>query len=125
LGILQKVSLKKGSDRICVWYQEQKIYCKKYSFKTVNSNELKLYKNYITEMNSYLSNNWSTLFFNSPLQYYRELLSDAKNMLKSGKDSVDIDGKSIKVYDIKTQAKLTIFSSPSELLKRKVVHWLL
>lgn len=125
LSILQKASFKKIDDKVCLFFKTEQISCKTYSFSKYDPDELKLYKAYVNILNEYLSNNWPTLFYNSPLQYYKELLSSSKSKLKAGETIVHIYWKTIPIYDLEAQAKELIFATPTEILQRKVFDQLI
>lgn len=126
LFILQKSSLKKinkaGEDKICLTYNKQTIYCKQYAFSSKDPDELKLYKNYVNVLNAYLSTNRPTLFYNSPLQYYRQLLQQDKTKIHNKQKTISRYGKEFKSYDIEAQAKEIIFATPTEILQRKIIE---
>lgn len=100
LSILNKVKLKKSWPQICATFSWQSINCKTYSFKTIDGDELKLYKNYVTALNNYLQTNRAILFYNSRVKQYTSLLQEAKSKLKDWQTNVLIDRTWLTIYEI-------------------------
>ena len=84
-------------------YKDQKLNCKKLpSTKTARKDrqELKLYKNYMSSVLSYLRNQWPTFYSNSDLKNYFIALSESKNYILNGKIAKNIDGEDVSIFEV-------------------------
>ncbi len=89
--------------QICMSYKGQKINCKKLpSTKTSwkDKQELKLYKNYMSTIQSYLRNQWPIFYSNSQLKNYFTALGESKDYISAGQISKNIDGESLSIFEV-------------------------
>ncbi|NOZ44924.1 MAG: hypothetical protein GXP45_07440 [bacterium] len=103
LSILQETQIKKEKEQICLYYQKDKIYCKHYSFSHSDPLEIKLYKNYIKQIEEYLRQGRSTIFFHSPLYFYQQIFKEDQKLLKQKKIFRNIADREVPLYDIQAQ----------------------
>ena len=84
-------------------YKDQVLNCKKLpSTKTVwkDKQELKLYKNYVSTIQSYLKNQWPTFYSNSELKDYFNALAESKDYIANGKISKNMDGEDVSIFEV-------------------------
>lgn len=100
LSILQKSQLTRFANKLCITYDDAVIKCKNAPLKVSPTNELKLYKSYVSLMHDYLMGDRNILFYNSPLVVYKTIFDTAKQDLKDFKSFVLIQGTRVPVYDV-------------------------
>lgn len=98
---------------MCLVYLDATITCRKSPTKasTKTANELRLYKNYVNMLHDHLLNQWSILYYNSPLYQYKTIFDQAKQDIAQGKISIIIGSQKISVYDIAQRLALQYDSS--------------
>lgn len=102
-SVLWWLKFSQENGQICMTYKNQKLNCKKLpSTKTARKDkqELKLYKNYISSVQSYLRNQWPTFYSNSDLKSYFTALSESKDYISNGQISKNIDGEDISIFEV-------------------------
>ena len=112
LAIVKKITLVKKWDKLCVSYNKTLFSCKNIPNSTTEKNKklLSMQNSYITEIQKYLKNNYSMLYYNSELKEYFDLYSTAKKTIKSWNYQFERNWKTIAVNDI-----VTLFSEKYEL----------
>ena len=112
LAIVKKIKLVRQWDKLCVSYNKTQFSCKKIPNSTTEKNKklLSMQNSYITQIQKYLKNNYSMLYYNSELKEYFDLYSLAKKTIKSWNYQFERNGKMIAVNDIDT-----LFSEKYEL----------
>ena len=75
----------------------------KTSTKTKKVSQEKLYKNYVTSLNTYMKQHRSILYYNTDIANYRTVLDTAKKMLQSGYTTIRIDDEIIPLENIERQ----------------------
>ena len=85
LATVKKITLVKQDDQLCISYNKVIFGCKKIPNSTTEQNTklLSLQNNYIAELQKYLKNNYSLLYYDSELPQYFSFYSDAKKEIKS------------------------------------------
>lgn len=83
LTVLKSIQFKQEWNKICIRYDSVLIACRnnKIRISKEADQELRLYKNYINTMHDYMINQRSSLFYNSSLVLYRDLLRDSEDLL--------------------------------------------
>ena len=97
-------------SQICVRYFDQMLACRqlpasKTSIKLKNEN--KLYKTYVGLLQNYLIKDRSTLYFNTPLVDYFNVLKNAKAQIKNFSSTITIGDQQFNLYDLSWQIDLT------------------
>ena len=112
LAIVKKITLVKKWDKLCVSYNKTLFSCKSIPNSTTEKNKklLSMQNSYITEIQKYLKNNYSTLYYNSELKEYFDLYTTAKKTIKSWNYQFERNWKIIPVNDI-----VTLFSDKYEM----------
>ena len=107
LAIVKKIKLVRQDDKLCVSYNKTLFSCKKIPNSTTEKDKklLSMQNSYITQIQKYLKNNYSMLYYNSELKEYFDLYSTAKKTIKSWNYQFERNGKTIAVNDI-----ITLFS---------------
>ena len=102
LAIVKKITLVKKWDKLCVSYNKTIFSCKSIPNSTTEKNKklLSMQNSYITEIQKYLKNNYSMLYYNSELKEYFDLYSTAKKAIKSGDFQFEWNWKTISANDI-------------------------
>ncbi len=102
LAIVKKITLVKKWDKLCVSYNKTQFSCKKIPNSTTEKNKklLSMQNSYITEIQKYLKNNYSMLYYNSELKEYFDLYTTAKKTIKSWNYSLSWKGKEIMINNI-------------------------
>lgn len=104
LAIVKKIKLVKQGDKLCISYNKTQFSCKKIPNSTTEKNKklLSMQNSYITQIQKYLKNNYSILYYNSELKEYFDLYSLAKKTIKSWNYQFERNGKTIAVNNIDT-----------------------
>ena len=104
LAIVKKIKLVKQWDKLCISYNKTQFSCKKIPNSTTEKNKklLSMQNSYITEIQKYLKNNYSMLYYNSELKEYFDLYTTAKKTIKSWNYQFERNWKTIAVNDIAT-----------------------
>ena len=112
LSIVKKITLVKKWDKLCVSYNKTLFSCKSIPNSTTEKNKklLSMQNSYITEIQKYLKNNYSMLYYNSELKEYFDLYTTAKKTIKSWNYQFERNWKIIAVNDI-----ITLFSDKYEM----------
>ena len=112
LAIVKKITLVKKWDKLCVSYNKTLFSCKSIPNSTTEKNKklLSMQNSYIAEIQKYLKNNYSMLYYNSKLKEYFDLYSSAKKTIKSWNYQFERGWKIIPVNDI-----ISLFSDKYEL----------
>lgn len=86
LAIIKKITLVKKDDQLCISYNKVLFGCKKIPNSTTLTNQklLSFQNNYIAEMQKYLKNNYSLLYYDSELKEYFDLYTNGKKEIKAG-----------------------------------------
>lgn len=102
LSIVKKITLVKKWDKLCVSYNKTLFSCKSIPNSTTEKNKklLSMQNSYITEIQKYLKNNYSTLYYNSELKEYFDLYTTAKKTIKSWNYQFERNWKVIAVNNI-------------------------
>ena len=106
LDILNTLQLKRIGNKLCIWYKEQSFLCKRIPASKAEikaTQEQKLYKWFATLIKQYIINNWKTLYYETPLKTYFDLVAHNKKLIASGVFMVDIYGQRVSVTDTKKQ----------------------
>jgi len=69
-------------------------------------NENKLYKNYISLIEGYLSRDRKLLIQNTKIGEYLDIFKEAKKALKNGQQKIQIGNSRADIYDLKEQLAL-------------------
>ncbi len=109
LDILNTLSLKRITNQLCIRYMEQSFLCKripasKAELKTMQ--EQKLYKWFTSLIKQYIVNKRKSLYYDTSLKEYFDLVAQNKKLIAQWKTNVDIYGQSIPVVDLKQQIKV-------------------
>jgi hypothetical protein len=112
LAIVKKITLVRQWDKLCISYNKTKFSCKSIPNSTTEKNKklLSMQNSYIAEIQKYLKNNYSMLYYNSELKEYFDLYSTAKKTIKSWDYQFERNWKIIPVNDI-----VTLFSDKYEM----------
>jgi len=112
LAIVKKITLVKKWDKLCVSYNKTLFSCKSIPNSTTEKNKklLSMQNSYISEIQKYLKNNYSMLYYNSELKEYFDLYSMAKKTIKSWDYQFERNWKIIPVNDV-----ITLFSDKYEM----------
>jgi len=104
LSIVKKITLVKKWDKLCVSYNKTLFSCKSIPNSTTEKNKklLSMQNSYIAEIQKYLKNNYSMLYYNSELKEYFDLYTTAKKTIKSWDYQFEWGWKIIPVNDIDT-----------------------
>lgn len=109
LDILNTLSLKRINNQLCIRYKEQSFLCKripasKAELKTTQ--EQKLYKWFASLIKQYIINNRKSLYYDTSLKEYFDLVAKNKKLIAQWVSNVDIYGQSIPVTDVKKQLQI-------------------
>jgi len=112
LAIVKKITLVRQWDKLCISYNKTKFSCKSIpnSITEKNKKLLSMQNSYIAEIQKYLKNNYSMLYYNSELKEYFDLYSTAKKTIKSWDYQFERNWKIIPVNDV-----VTLFSDKYEM----------
>ena len=112
LAIVKKITLVRQWDKLCISYNKTKFSCKSIPNSTTEKNKklLSMQNSYIAEIQKYLKNNYSMLYYNSQLKEYFDLYSTAKKTIKSWDYQFERNWKIIPVNNI-----VTLFSDKYEM----------
>ena len=104
LAIVKKITLVKKWDKLCISYNKTLFSCKSIPNSTTEKNKklLSMQNSYIAEIQKYLKNNYSMLYYNSELKEYFDLYSTAKKTIKSWNYQFKRNWKTVPVNDITT-----------------------
>ena len=85
LSLLKKISLVKKGDQLCVVYNKVTFTCKKIPNSTTEQDKklLSFQNNLLSELQTYLKNDYSLLFYQSDLKDYFSLYSTVKKQIKA------------------------------------------
>ena len=102
LSIVKKITLVKKWDKLCVSYNKTLFSCKSIPNSTTEKNKklLSMQNSYISEIQKYLKNNYSMLYYNSELKEYFDLYTTAKKTIKSWDYSLSWKWKEIAINNI-------------------------
>jgi len=130
LAIVKKITLVKKWDKLCVSYNKTLFSCKNIPNSTTEKNKklLSMQNSYIAEIQKYLKNNYSMLYYNSQLKDYFDLYSDAKKAIKSWDYSINWRWKEIVINNISSlfnkkyeiDAQLYFIQKISEILPEEI-----
>ena len=130
LAIVKKITLVKKWDKLCVSYNKTLFSCKSIPNSTTEKNKklLSMQNSYIAEIQKYLKNNYSMLYYNSQLKDYFDLYSDAKKAIKSWDYSINWRWKEIVINNISSlfnkkyeiDAQLYFIQKISEILPEEI-----
>ena len=83
LTVLKSIQFKQEWNKVCIRYDNVLISCRNNRIRISKEadKEIRLYKNYINTMHDYMINQRSSLFYNSSLVLYRDLLRESENLL--------------------------------------------
>lgn len=106
LDILNGLQLKRIDNQLCIWYKEQSFLCKripasKAEIKTIQ--EQKLYKWFASLIKQYIISNWKSLYYNTPVKQYFDLVAQNKKLIGQWISQVDIYGQRVVITDMKQQ----------------------
>lgn len=109
LDILNVLQLKKIGNQLCIRYKEQSFLCKripasKAEIKTTQ--EQKLYKWFASLIKQYVINNWKSLYYETPLKEYFDLVAQDKKLIAEWVAHVNIYGQSVLITDLKEQLNI-------------------
>ena len=130
LAIVKKITLVKKWDKLCVSYNKTIFSCKSIPNSTTEKNKklLSMQNSYIAEIQKYLKNNYSMLYYNSKLKEYFDLYSSAKKTIKSWDYLINWRWKEIAINNISSlfnkkyemDAQLYFIQKISEILPEKI-----
>ena len=102
LAIVKKITLVRQWDKLCISYNKTKFSCKSIPNSTTEKNKklLSMQNSYIAEIQKYLKNNYSMLYYNSELKEYFDLYTTAKKTIKSWDYSLSWKWKEIAINNI-------------------------
>ena len=130
LAILKKITLVKKWDKLCVSYNKTIFSCKSIPNSTTEKNKklLSMQNSYIAEIQKYLKNNYSMLYYDSKLKEYFDLYSSAKKAIKSWDYLINWRWKEIAINNISSlfnkkyemDAQLYFIQKISEILPEKI-----
>ncbi|MBQ7074785.1 hypothetical protein IJM86_07240 [bacterium] len=85
MSLLKKISLVKNGDQLCVVYNKVTFTCKKIPNSTTEQDKklLSFQNNLLSELQTYLKNDYSLLFYQSDLKDYFSLYSTVKKQIKA------------------------------------------
>lgn len=83
LTVLRNIQFRQEWGKICIRYDGILISCRNNRIRITKEadQELRLYKNYINTMHDYMINQRSSLFYNSSLVLYRDILKESESLL--------------------------------------------
>jgi hypothetical protein len=86
LALVKKITLVKKLDQLCISYNKVLFGCKKIPNSTTEKNTklLSFQNNYIAELEKYLKNNYSLLYYESDLRELFALYTATKKEIKAG-----------------------------------------
>lgn len=109
LDILNVLQLKRIGNQLCIWYKDQSFLCKRIPASKAEikaTQEQKLYKWFASLIKQYIVTNWKSLYYDTPLKQYFDLVAQNKKLIASGMSHVDIYGQSLLITDLKWQLKV-------------------
>ena len=126
LAIVKKITLVRQWDKLCISYNKTKFSCKSIPNSTTEKDKklLSMQNNYISELEKYLKNNYSMMYYNSQLKEYFDLYSDAKKAIKAWSGEFTRNDSNISVTNISS-----LFSDEYEQDAKDYfvmqIHWIL
>lgn len=117
LNILNALQIKRVGNQMCIRYDAdntaicKRIPASKAEIKTVN--EKNLYKGFVSLIKSYLLSDWNTLYYDTSLKGYYDLLAANKKLITAGISQVDIYGQSVATTNIKQQLEIYQTTMPA------------
>ena len=126
LSLLKKISLVKKGDQLCVVYNKVTFTCKKIPNSTTEQDKklLSFQNNLLSELQTYLKNDYSLLFYQSDLKDYFSLYSTVKKQIKAWNQNYERNGTPIKITDVSQIFKKQYNQSVDEYLLDKFVSLL-
>ncbi|MDR0281930.1 MAG: hypothetical protein LBI53_01020 [Candidatus Peribacteria bacterium] len=90
LAIVKKITLVRQKEKLCISYNKVIFGCRVIPNSTTEKNTklLSFQNNYIAEVEKYIKNNYSLLYYNSELRNLFTLYTDTKREIKAGSYSV-------------------------------------
>ena len=126
LATVKKITLVKQGDQLCISYNKVIFGCKKIPNSTTEQNAklLSFQNNYIAELQKYLKNDYSLLYYQSDLPQYFSFYSDAKKEIKSWNFTVSRKWTEIPITNVASLYPIQYNQSAQEYLTSKVVEQL-
>lgn len=109
LDILNGLQLKKIANQLCIRYKEAPFLCKRIPASKAEvkaTQEQKLYKWFASLVKQYIINNRQSLYYDTPLKQYFDLVAQNKKLIAQGISFVDIYGQSVPITDLKQQVEI-------------------
>ena len=102
LSIVKKIKLVRQWDKLCISYNKTQFSCKSIPNSTTEKNKklLSMQNSYLKEIENYLKENYSILYYSSDLKDYFDLYSMAKKTIKSWNYKFDRNWKEIDASNI-------------------------
>lgn len=109
LDILNLLQLKRIGNNLCVWYKEQSFLCKRIPASKAEikaTQEQKLYKWFASLIKQYIINNWKSLYYDTQLKQYFDLVAQNKKLIADGISNINIYGQLVSITDLKEQLSI-------------------
>jgi len=106
LSIINMLQLKRIVNQLCIRYKWQSFICKRIPASKAeikNTQEQKLYKWFASLIKQYIINNWKSLYYDTSIKEYFDLVTQDKKLIAQWASKVDIYGQSILITDLKNQ----------------------
>ena len=126
LSILKKISLVKNNDQLCVVYNKTTFTCKKIPNSTTENEKklLSFQNNFISELQSYLKQDYSLLFYKSDLKDYFSFYNTMKKEIKKGNYTTNWKGETLNLTDVSNLFSKQYEQSIQEYLVSSLQHML-
>ncbi|MDR2540342.1 MAG: hypothetical protein LBD11_00765 [Candidatus Peribacteria bacterium] len=118
IAVVKKITLVKKDDQLCISYNKVVFGCKKIPNSTTEKNTklLSFQNNYLAELEKYLKNNYSLLYYESDLKELFDLYSATKKEIKAGGYTFNRKGENFSLTNVASLRSTQYNQSASEYL---------
>ncbi|MDR0369913.1 MAG: hypothetical protein LBH96_05430 [Candidatus Peribacteria bacterium] len=124
LALVKKITLVRQEDKLCISYNKVIFGCKTIPNSTTEKNTklLSFQNNYIAEMQKYLRNNYSLLYYDSELKDLFNFYAITKKEIQTGSYSFSRKGKEISLTNVASVYPIQYKQDAQEYLTSKIIE---
>jgi hypothetical protein len=124
LSVVKKIMLVRQGEKLCVSYNKTLFGCKVIPNSTTEKEKklLSFQNNYLIEMQNYLKNNYSLLYYDSDLKELFNFYATTKKEIKAGSYALSRKGKKISLTDVASLRPIQYNQTAQDYLITKIVE---
>lgn len=124
LSVIKKITLIKKDDQLCISYNKVLFSCKKIPNSTTEKEKklLSFQNNYILEVQKYLKENYSLLYYDSELRDLFDFYAIIKKEIKTGSYFISRKGKEISLTNVASLWPIQYKQNAQEYLTSKLIE---